>query len=199
MPPTRDQSIIQSTTFAIVALCLANTVLAAGNSDPRSDLLLDPTELAKSPDTYLVLDARPQEDYEQSHIPDAVWVDHETWKDAFGMGDDATAWSKRIGNLGIGPESQVVVYDDHSSKNAARICKSADELSELFALAGVDPQRPTATHCQSGGRASVMAFGLELMGMRNVSIYYAGWNDWGNAKETPVIEKKQKSPGLSPK
>jgi 3-mercaptopyruvate sulfurtransferase SseA len=40
--------------------------------------------------------------------------------------------------------------------------------------------------CQSGGRASVMPFGLELMGTKDVANYYAGWSEWGNADDTPI-------------
>ena len=42
--------------------------------------------------------------------------------------------------------------------------KTAAELRRLFAEAGIDIERPATAHCQSGGRASVMAFVLELMG-----------------------------------
>ena len=42
------------------------------------------------------------------------------------------------------------------------------------------------TYCQSGGRASVMAFALELMGGREVRNYYKSWAEWGNDPETPV-------------
>jgi thiosulfate/3-mercaptopyruvate sulfurtransferase len=60
------------------------------------------------------------------------------------------------------------------------------ELRRLFAEAHIDLTRPTATHCQSGGRASVMALGLELMGAPEVRNYYRGWSEWGNSDETPV-------------
>jgi thiosulfate/3-mercaptopyruvate sulfurtransferase len=44
------------------------------------------------------------------------------------------------------------------------------------------------THCQGGGRASVSAFALELVGTpaRN---YYPGWSDWGNVTDTPVEQE----------
>ncbi len=67
--------------------------------------------------------------------------------------------------------------------------KSADQLRKLFRQAGVDLERPTATHCQSGGRAAVMAFGMELMGATGVSNYYASWNEWGNADDTPIVTR----------
>ena len=68
--------------------------------------------------------------------------------------------------------------------------KPAAELRKLFGQAGVALDRPTTTYCQSGGRASVLAFGLELMGARDVSNYYASWREWGNADDTPVVPGK---------
>lgn len=64
--------------------------------------------------------------------------------------------------------------------------KSAGELAKLFAAAGIEVGRPTAAHCQSGGRAAVMAFALELMGADDVSNYYASWGEWGNSDDTPI-------------
>ena len=64
--------------------------------------------------------------------------------------------------------------------------KSPEELRKLFDKANIQLDRPMASHCQSGGRASVMAFGLELMGASDVSNYYRGWSEWGNASDTPI-------------
>lgn len=68
--------------------------------------------------------------------------------------------------------------------------KPAAELDKLFRAAGVDLQRPSATHCQSGGRSSVMAFGMELMGAKDVSNYYRSWEEWGNLPDTPIVPGK---------
>jgi thiosulfate/3-mercaptopyruvate sulfurtransferase len=70
--------------------------------------------------------------------------------------------------------------------------KSAAELSKLFQDAGIDPTRPAVTYCQSGGRAAVMAFALELMGGKDVRNYYRSWNEWGNAEDAPVVKPKPK-------
>jgi thiosulfate/3-mercaptopyruvate sulfurtransferase len=70
--------------------------------------------------------------------------------------------------------------------------KTAAELRTLFGQAGIALDKPTTTYCQSGGRASVMAFGLELMGVKEVSNYYASWGEWGNADDTPVAPGKPK-------
>ncbi len=69
--------------------------------------------------------------------------------------------------------------------------KSPRELRKLFEKAGIDLKKPLITHCQSGGRASVMAFALELMGAKEVKNYYRGWSEWGNAEETPVVRPKR--------
>lgn len=68
--------------------------------------------------------------------------------------------------------------------------KPAGQLRAVFAAAGVKLNRPTATHCQSGGRAAVMAFGMELMGATDVRNYYRSWGEWGNAPDTPVAKPK---------
>jgi thiosulfate/3-mercaptopyruvate sulfurtransferase len=70
--------------------------------------------------------------------------------------------------------------------------KTPDQLRKLFADAEIGLDRPTATHCQGGGRASVMAFGMELMGATSVANYYASWGEWGNADDTPIVAGKPK-------
>jgi thiosulfate/3-mercaptopyruvate sulfurtransferase len=285
--------------FVAALLCsLITTSLAAENKYARPELLLEPGELAKpeAAKRFVLLDARKEEAYDQEHIPSARWVDHGTWKSALGDGTDADGWSKRIGDLGIGADSRVVVYDDASNKDAARIwwilrywgvrdvrllnggwktwqaegfptevkgplpakavefvaapqkrrlvtkdqilvsladhrlqivdarsddefCgidlkdskrggaipgakhlewsdlidpatdrfKTPEELRRLFDKAGIDLHKPTASHCNSGGRASVMAFGLELMGAKDARNYYPGWSEWGNSDDVPIV------------
>ena len=289
--------------FSLLLTLAATVGFGAGGATsehqyPRPGLLLEPAELAK-PEVarqFILLDVRGEEAYQEEHVPGALRVDHDAWKAAFGDGKDAAGWSERIGQLGIGPEAKVVVYDDNGMKNAARIwwilrywglkdarllnggwktwkaegyptsdepppapepvelqakarrrrlatkkqilaslatnrfqivdtrseaefCgiekkdnqragaipgavrlewsdlidaetdrfKGPHELRDLFAQAGIELERPTVTHCQSGGRASVMVFGMELMGAKNVRNYYQSWNEWGNSEETPIV------------
>lgn len=277
---------------------LGSHVMAFENQYPRGDLLVEPATLAKPEIAreFVILDARPRKQYDSGRIPGAVWVDAAAWAKAFDAGTDAAGWSARIGGLGIGPDPKVVVYDDVSFKDAARVwwilkywgvkdarllngnwtgwkraglpietgppkppasakfaavpgsarlatkglllgalkdkslqildsrshaefCgvdkeknkrhgaiptakhlewidlidkdsqrfKGPEQLFALFQGAGIDLQRSTATHCQSGGRASVMVFGMELMGAKDASNYYASWAEWGNAEDTPIV------------
>jgi thiosulfate/3-mercaptopyruvate sulfurtransferase len=285
-----------------VSLCCLALILI-DVQHPNSKLLVWPSRLEKLKEAeevrdLRILDARPHAKYREGHIPGAVWVDHDTWKRSFGQGKDRDGWAKRIGGLGIGVDTTVVIYDDNRSKDAARIwwilrywgvkdvrllnggwrgwtgndgrqekaenkpeavkptlkpqearlatkeqilarlkdkpqivdarskgehCgtestatknghipgsrhlewsdtinpktgyfKSAKELDALFEKAGIDPEKPTTTYCQSGGRAAVMAFVLELMGGKKVSNYYRSWAEWGNAEDTPVEKTEKK-------
>ncbi len=286
----------------LLTLSLLGTSPIAADTYPRTDLLIEPTELASTKSQFVILDARDRAKYDQGHIPNARWVDHATWAKSFQDGKDAEGWSKKIADLGIASESKVVVYDDDWNKEAARIwwilkywdvvdvrllnggwkswtaaslplqrdtppsptptkfvaksqadrlatkqklldslkdknlqivdartegefCgtekmtnkragaipgaknlewielldkgtqrfKTAGEIGKLFADAGIDLKEKTATHCQSGGRASVMAFGLELMGAKDVSNYYRSWSEWGNSDDTPIVPGKPKN------
>jgi thiosulfate/3-mercaptopyruvate sulfurtransferase len=78
-------------------------------------------------------------------------------------------------------------WSDLLDKDTQRF-KSAAEIAKLFKKAGIDPMKPTVTYCQSGGRASVMAFGMELMGAKDVSNYYRSWAEWGNDSKWPVAK-----------
>ena len=64
--------------------------------------------------------------------------------------------------------------------------KPGPELRKLLTSAGVYRGGPLAVHCQSGGRASVMVFALELMGRPDAANYYRGWSEWGNDPARPV-------------
>ncbi len=96
--------------------------------------------------------------------------------------------ARRNGSI---PGARHLEWSDTLDKTTGRF-KSAAELTRLFREAGIDPARPTVTYCQSGGRASVMAFALELMGGKEVSNYYRSWAEWGDADDTPVVKPEPK-------
>jgi thiosulfate/3-mercaptopyruvate sulfurtransferase len=267
----------------------------------KPELLAEASVLAKPGVArgLLFLDARGKPAYEEGHVPGAVWVDVVTWGRDFAKKTDADLWGMRFGELGITPESKVVVYAA-DPKEAARVwwivsywgvkdarlldggfaawkaengpisteatklepkavrlaprgerlttkdqlltrikaadrpqlidsrsteefCgtietakrngaipgathldwndlldpktkkfKSAGELAALFKANGIDPAKPAVTYCQSGGRAAVMAFALELMGGKPASNYYRSWSEWGNDDDTPIVKPAKK-------
>jgi thiosulfate/3-mercaptopyruvate sulfurtransferase len=71
-----------------------------------------------------ILDARPKADYDKGHIPGAVWVDAkavESMAAKPGALTDRPTWERWIGRLGIGPKTDVVVYDAKRQLDAARV------------------------------------------------------------------------------
>jgi thiosulfate/3-mercaptopyruvate sulfurtransferase len=94
--------------------------------------------------------------------------------------------AKRNGSI---PGARHLEWSDTIDRKTGRF-KSAADLTRLFREAGIDPGRPAITHCQSGGRASVLAFVLELMGDKEVRNYYRGWSEWGNDPDTPIAHPR---------
>jgi thiosulfate/3-mercaptopyruvate sulfurtransferase len=99
-------------------------------------------------------------------------------------GTEETA--KRNGSI---PGAAHVEWSDTLDAKTGRF-KNADVLARLFEKAGVDPSKPAVTYCQSGGRAAVLAFALELMGGKDVRNYYRSWSEWGNDPATPIVKPK---------
>ena len=64
--------------------------------------------------------------------------------------------------------------------------KSPDELRELFAGLGAKPERRVITYCGVGISASALLYALERAGIEDVSLYDAGWDEWGRDPELPV-------------
>jgi thiosulfate/3-mercaptopyruvate sulfurtransferase len=60
------------------------------------------------------------------------------------------------------------------------------DLRKRFETAGVDFTRPVTTTCGSGITASVLAFGLNLLGHQRVAVYDGSWTEWGGRTDTPV-------------
>ena len=62
----------------------------------------------------------------------------------------------------------------------------ADQLRTKFQKAGIDLEKPVVTSCGSGITACVLAFGLHLLGHRDVAVYDGSWAEWGLPGDTPV-------------
>jgi len=71
-----------------------------------------------------LLDVRSKVEYEKAHVPGAVRVDPQKTKALSlkpGALQDPDAWADWIAELGIEPDSQVVVYDANSQLDASRV------------------------------------------------------------------------------
>lgn len=73
-----------------------------------------------------------------------------------------------------------------SAKVKGRL-KPVSELRKLFEQAGISPDRRVVVHCQSGGRAALVALALVHAGYHNVSNYYGSFGEWSADASLPVV------------
>lgn len=66
------------------------------------------------------------------------------------------------------------------------VMRDADELSAAFAAAGLDLDGPISATCGSGVTASMLAFGMYLVGKTDVAVYDGSWSEWGMRPDTPI-------------
>jgi thiosulfate/3-mercaptopyruvate sulfurtransferase len=65
--------------------------------------------------------------------------------------------------------------------------KTADQLKELYAKAGITGAKPIIAYCRIGERSSHTWFVLRyLLGYPNVTNYDGSWTEWGNLVGAPV-------------
>ena len=63
--------------------------------------------------------------------------------------------------------------------------RSPEEIRSAFKDAGVMLDRPIVTSCNSGMTASVLLFGLALIGVDDAGLYDGSWMEWGSDPVTP--------------
>src|SRR5262249_35438461 len=126
-PPSFRRMTVMTKAWLILPLVfLAPLASRAADSGGERACLVAFPELEKrlgEPDLR-ILDARPKADYEKGHIPGAVWVDAkavESMAAKPGALTDRASWEKWIAPLGIGPKTDVVVYDARRQLDAPRI------------------------------------------------------------------------------
>ncbi|MGB7291198.1 MAG: sulfurtransferase [Thermodesulfobacteriota bacterium] len=67
-----------------------------------------------------------------------------------------------------------------------RCFRPAEEIQELLEEYRIDKNQTIATLCQSGIRASLVAFALELVGYPEIKLYDGSMAEWANLDDTPL-------------
>lgn len=122
----------------------------------KSYLLIEPMELERSLQRkrLRIVDTRSKDQYSKGHIPGAVLVNVESWKElgkSEGGFQNVKAWAEKVRQLGIDANSQVVMYGSRLS-DTARIWWTLKYLGlkDVMILDGgwsvwVETNRPTST------------------------------------------------------
>lgn len=69
--------------------------------------------------------------------------------------------------------------------NADGTFKSPEEIGQLFARAGIDPDKPFVATCGSGVTANSLIFAAHLLGNCDTKLYDGSWSEWGADPATP--------------
>lgn len=64
--------------------------------------------------------------------------------------------------------------------------KSPDDLAEIVARAGIQPDQRTISYCNGGVTATAVQFALYQTGNENAAVYDGSWNEWGEREDLPV-------------
>jgi thiosulfate/3-mercaptopyruvate sulfurtransferase len=110
---------IRKIILSAAVLSLTMTVRSRGVQPPETGSpppLVAHEELQKrlADPALRLIDARSRADYDGGHIPGAVWLDPKVFE-PLTRGEAATdraAWGRMLAPLGVGPETEILVYDD---------------------------------------------------------------------------------------
>ncbi len=83
------------------------------------------------------------------------------------------------------PGAVNVNYPLNAQPNDPKTYLSGDELTRLYAGAGVTPDQLVIPYCSTGVRSAVTYTALRIAGFPNVALYTGSWNEWGSDPETP--------------
>ncbi|MBE0529198.1 MAG: 3-mercaptopyruvate sulfurtransferase [Rhodospirillales bacterium] len=99
-------------------------------------------------------------------------------------GTDPEPWPvKKLGHI---PGSCNLPFGRLMDPERANAMRPAEEIAEMLAAAGVDPDRPIVTSCGSGVTAAVVTLGLFLIGHERTAMYDGSWSEWGARDDTPA-------------
>lgn len=64
--------------------------------------------------------------------------------------------------------------------------RSNNELAQIFAANGVQPEQHVVAYCNGGVAATTVLFSLSMLGYPKLTNYDGSWNEWGRRQDLPT-------------
>lgn len=108
------------------------------------DIFVSPERLAVTEQDFAVIDVRHEDEYEEGHLPEAVSIPFDDFRDPSddteGKLPTAAAFGALLSEAGVSPSDQLVAYDDDHGVYASRFLVTADvfghDIDSLHLLDG---------------------------------------------------------------
>lgn len=116
----------------------------------------------------------------------------QTWRILDVRSDDEYVGKDEHGNKRVGHIPGAIhlewnrFLENSNDTEAVRRFRSAEEIKELLDKCRIDKNNTIVTLCQSGIRASLVAFALELVGYPVIKLYDGSMAEWANLDNTPL-------------
>ncbi|MGD8832593.1 MAG: sulfurtransferase [Pseudomonadales bacterium] len=92
----------------------------------------------------------------------------------------------RSGSARAGHIPGAIHLDWMRLKDPERATRLVENLPELLSAHGIDPGKPTITHCQTHHRSGLSYMVGRLLGFTRIRAYPGSWAEWGNRDDLPV-------------
>lgn len=84
------------------------------------------------------------------------------------------------------PGAHWLEWTDTLLRQNPPLLASPDELMQLIINAGIEPNKPVITHCQTHRRSGLTYIAALHAGIKEIKCYDGSWFEWGNLADTPV-------------
>ncbi len=71
-------------------------------------------------------------------------------------------------------------------RNIDNTMRNGSEILAMWKKDGINPDKKLAFYCGTGWRAAEVLFYADVLGLKNISLYDGGWNEWSMNPSNPV-------------
>lgn len=71
-------------------------------------------------------------------------------------------------------------------RNVDNTMRNSSEILSMWEKEGIKPDQRLSFYCGTGWRAAEVLIYADVMGLKNISLYDGGWNEWSLDKNNPI-------------